>query len=152
MSDELSVFQRYLAENAWTWRRLTPEPKADAPVILVDLMVDHPQYYLLNLIVAKYLQRLSGARLIGFADNRKHEKVFLAAKSFGVETVHAVNDTIGRKGGNTLIGVAEEFRCAGATYDFPTCDLVNSQRLVSGAGKNLHFQGRRPQSDFIYLP
>ncbi len=92
MSDELSVFQRYLAENAWTWRRLTPEPKADAPVILVDLMVDHPQYYLLNLIVAKYLQRLSGARLIGFADNRKHEKVFLAAKSFGVEKVHAVND------------------------------------------------------------
>jgi hypothetical protein len=61
------------------------------------------------------------------------------------------DDNIGR-GGNTLIGVAEEFRCAGATYEFPTCDLVDSQRLVSGAGKNLHFQGRRPQSDFIYLP
>ena len=92
MTDELSVFQRYLSENAWMWRRLSPEPKADAPVILVDLMVDHPQYYLLNLVVAKYLQRLSGARLIGFADNRKHTKVFLAARSFGVETVHAVND------------------------------------------------------------
>jgi hypothetical protein len=61
------------------------------------------------------------------------------------------DDNIGR-GGNTLIGVAEEFRCAGATYQFPVCDMVDSDRLVSGAGKNLHFQGRRPQSDFIYLP
>jgi hypothetical protein len=29
---------------------------------------------------------------------------------------------------------------------------VDSRNTVSGAGKNLHFQGRRPQSDFIYLP
>ena len=63
-----------------------------------------------------------------------------------------VNDDNVGKGGNTLIGIAEEFRCAGAKYQFPTCDLVDSQKLVSGAGKNLHFQGRRPQSDFIYLP
>jgi hypothetical protein len=63
-----------------------------------------------------------------------------------------VNDDNAGLGGNTLIGIAEEFRCAGVTDEFPTCDLVDSQRLVSGAGKNLHFQGRRPQSDFIYLP
>ena len=63
-----------------------------------------------------------------------------------------VNDDNVGKGGNTLIGVAEEFRCQGPKYQFPTCDLVDAQRLVSGAGKNLHFQGRRPQSDFIYLP
>jgi hypothetical protein len=55
-------------------------------------------------------------------------------------------------GGNTLIGIAEEFRCEGPKYQFPTCDLVDSRNTVSGAGKNLHFQGRRPQSDFIYLP
>jgi len=60
-------------------------------------------------------------------------------------------DNIGR-GGNTLIGIAEEFRCGGAKYQFPVCDMVDSDRLISGAGKNLHFQGRRPQSDFIYLP
>lgn len=63
-----------------------------------------------------------------------------------------VNDDNVGKGGNTLIGVAEEFRCAGAKYQFPTCDMVDSAKLISGAGKNLHFQGRRPQSDFIYLP
>ena len=61
------------------------------------------------------------------------------------------DDNIGR-GGNTLIGIAEEFRCEGPQYQFPTCDLVNSRNTLSGTGKNLHFQGRRPQSDFIYLP
>ncbi len=37
--------------------------------------------------------------------------------------------------GHTLLGVAEEFRAGGGTAAF-----------------NLHFQGTRPQSDFIYLP
>lgn len=37
--------------------------------------------------------------------------------------------------GHALLGVAEEFREGGGTAAF-----------------NLHFQGRRPQSDFIYLP
>lgn len=63
-----------------------------------------------------------------------------------------VNDENVGRGGNTLIGIAEEFRCGGAKFNFPVCDMVDSDRLISGAGKNLHFQGRRPQSDFIYLP
>jgi hypothetical protein len=37
--------------------------------------------------------------------------------------------------GYTLLGVAEEFRAGGGTAAF-----------------NLHFQGSRPQSDFVYLP
>jgi hypothetical protein len=37
--------------------------------------------------------------------------------------------------GHTLLGVAEEFRAGGGTAAF-----------------NLHFQGTRPQADFIYLP
>lgn len=63
-----------------------------------------------------------------------------------------VNEENAGKGGNTLLGIAEEFRCAGAEYEFPRCDRVNSSRLVGGSAGNLHFQGRRPQSDFIYLP
>jgi hypothetical protein len=55
--------------------------------------------------------------------------------------------------GNALLGVAEEFRCAGPKYDFPRCNFVDQpERLISSAAKNLHFQGRRPQADFIYLP
>jgi hypothetical protein len=55
--------------------------------------------------------------------------------------------------GNTLLGVAEEFRCAGAPFNFPLCDYVQQpERTVSGNAKNLHFQGRRALSDFIYTP
>ncbi|MDX2168862.1 MAG: hypothetical protein SF182_17455 [Deltaproteobacteria bacterium] len=55
--------------------------------------------------------------------------------------------------GNTLLGIAEEFRCAGAPFQFPVCDYVQQpERTVSGNAKNLHFQGRRALSDFIYTP
>jgi hypothetical protein len=55
--------------------------------------------------------------------------------------------------GNALLGVAEEFRCSGPKYQFPLCNFVDDRpELVSAAAKNLHFQGRRPQADFIYLP
>ncbi len=66
----------------------------------------------------------------------------------GVE--HPLNAGIA---GNTLLGVAEEFRCAGAPFEFPLCDYVEQpERTVSGNAKNLHFQGRRALSDFIYTP
>jgi hypothetical protein len=55
--------------------------------------------------------------------------------------------------GNALLGVAEEFRCAGPKYEFPLCNFVDDpEKLVSATAKNLHFQGLRPQADFIYLP
>jgi len=92
MTEEHSVFEKFLTTAAWYWRRGAPVPAPDAPVILVDLMVDHPEYYVTSLIVAKYLQRLSGARLVGMIDTMKQEKVVLTAKAFGVETIHAVSD------------------------------------------------------------
>jgi hypothetical protein len=52
--------------------------------------------------------------------------------------------------GNTLIGLAEEFRCAGP--DFPFCSFVNGGGLISSNASNLHFQGTRSVSDFMYLP
>ena len=52
--------------------------------------------------------------------------------------------------GNALIGVMEEFRCQGP--DFPLCSFVDQERLISSTAANLHFQGRRPQSDFLILP
>lgn len=55
--------------------------------------------------------------------------------------------------GNTLLGIAQEFRCAGAPFQFPQCDYIQqANRTVSGNAKNLHFQGRRALSDFIYTP
>ena len=55
-------------------------------------------------------------------------------------------------GGDGLLGIAEEFRCGGPEFRFPACGFVNPAYLVSSAAFNLHFQDRRPQSDFVYLP
>jgi hypothetical protein len=58
-----------------------------------------------------------------------------------------------RPAGFALLGVLEEFRCAGPKYEFPLCNLVEDpELLVSTAAKNLHIQGRRPQADYLYLP
>ena len=55
--------------------------------------------------------------------------------------------------GNGLLGVAEEFRCGGPEFQFPLCSFTNNpSAVVSAAAKNLHFQGLRPVSDYIYLP
>jgi hypothetical protein len=94
---------------------------------------------------------------IGFADNTR--SVF-SAGVLGTLTgqtrirgvVSPLNEAEG-KGGNALLGVAEEFRCAGPAFDFPLCNFVDQpEDVVSSTAKNLHFQGRRPQPDFVYLP
>lgn len=54
--------------------------------------------------------------------------------------------------GNALVAIAEEFRCSGPIWEFPTCNFVNPENLISSAARNVHFQGRRPVSDYIYLP
>jgi hypothetical protein len=50
--------------------------------------------------------------------------------------------------GNTLLGIAEEFRCLGGGY---TCGFVSPAELLSSSATNLHFQGTRPERDFLYL-
>ena len=54
------------------------------------------------------------------------------------------------KTGYTLLGVAEEFRCRGP--EFPTCSFIDTTNLVSSTAANVHFQGRRPLSDFLFIP
>jgi hypothetical protein len=56
----------------------------------------------------------------------------------------------GGPAGNALLGIAEEFRCRGP--GFPLCSFTDTTDLISSTAMNLHIQGRRPQSDYIYLP
>ncbi len=70
----------------------------------------------------------------------------------GQTRIRGVVDESRQGGGNALIGVAEEFRCGSAKYDFPACSFVKGSDLVSSTATNLHFQGRSRRSDFIYLP
>jgi len=55
----------------------------------------------------------------------------------------------GEDHGNTLLGIAEEFRCTGGDY---LCGFVSPAELSSSVATNLHFQGTRPERDFLYLP
>ena len=67
--------------------------------------------------------------------------------------VNDQNPEVAGRTGNALLGIAEEFRCGGPKYQFPLCNFVDDPaRLVGSTSRNLHIQGRRPQSDFIYLP
>ncbi len=118
------------------------------------------------LVFNEFEQRLSTSRLVDcfreiqLADidtNGDFSRSIFSAGVQGTLTGQSrirgvVNENTAGRGGNTLLGVAEEFRCQGAQFDFPDCNFVDSDQLVSGAAKNLHFQGRRPQPDFIYLP
>ncbi len=61
------------------------------------------------------------------------------------------SNTSGKARGNAILAVAEEFRCAGPIWEFPGCSFISTENLVSSATKNVHFQGRRPQADYIYL-
>ena len=54
----------------------------------------------------------------------------------------AISSTVGGKArGNTLVAVAEEFRCAGPIWEFPTCNFVNTGNLVQFCGKKLSLSG-----------
>lgn len=67
----------------------------------------------------------------------------------GVESTDG--QTFAKKSGYAFMAIAEEFRCAGPAWQFPGCSFTSTRNLVSSAAKNLHSQGRRPQSDYIYL-
>jgi len=70
-----------------------------------------------------------------------------------IRGVENTDPQVSARAGNALLGVAEEFRCGGPAYQFPLCSFTNQTgSLVSATAKNLHFQGLRAQSDFIYLP
>lgn len=91
-------------------------------------------------------------------DTSENDRSIVSAGVAGTLTGQArirgvVNTANEGRGGNALLGVAEEFRCAGPRYQFPLCNFVQDpENLVSSTAKNLHFQGRRPQPDFVYLP
>src|SRR5690606_27875219 len=58
-------FTAFLAESTSFWRQHTGFPGGADANIYVDWAHDNPAYLLTNLWIAKYLQRLRPARLIG---------------------------------------------------------------------------------------
>jgi len=60
--------------------------------VVVDMMVDHPVYYLGNLIIAKYLELTRGFRIWALISSEQDSKAVLTAKSFGVDGITYVRD------------------------------------------------------------
>ena len=55
-------------------------------------MVDHPVYYLGNLIIAKYLELTHGFKIWALISSKQDLKVVLTAKSFGVDGITYIRD------------------------------------------------------------
>ena len=51
------------------------------------MMVDHPVYYLGNLIIAKYLELTHGFKIWALISSEQDSKAVLTAKSFGVDGI-----------------------------------------------------------------
>ncbi|MBO90146.1 MAG: hypothetical protein CMP14_11540 [Rickettsiales bacterium] len=60
--------------------------------IVVDMLVDHPVYFLGNLIIAKYLELTKGFKVWALISSRADLKAILTAKSFGVDGITYVRD------------------------------------------------------------
>ena len=60
--------------------------------VLVDLLVDHPVYYLGNLILGKYLELTRGLKPWALVSGATDQKIILLARSFGIEQFTFVRD------------------------------------------------------------
>ena len=96
--DYTTVFEKAISRSIRFWRRYrSDDGKEKQKFILVDLMVDHPAYYLGNLIIAKYLELLRGYKPWALVSSTEDQKVILLAKSFGVERFTFVRDEVAKE-------------------------------------------------------
>jgi hypothetical protein len=95
LSDDDKVFPDAIWRSTVYWRNKTGV-SGDAPprYVLVDLLVDHPVYYLGNLLLAKYLQLTQGLRPLLLVSSQADQAVVVAARSFGFEDFTYVRDTV----------------------------------------------------------
>jgi hypothetical protein len=96
--DYTTVFEKAISRSVRYWRRYrSGDGMENQKFILVDLMVDHPAYYLGNLIIAKYLELLRGYKPWALVSSTEDQKVILLAKSFGVERFTFVRDEVAKE-------------------------------------------------------
>jgi len=90
------VFIEFLKENKKFWDSFSPSPtELEDKVILVDCLVDFPPYILGNLIISKYLQKRTKAKIIGLVrDPAQLERQRHLLASFSVEEVIYANQDI----------------------------------------------------------
>jgi hypothetical protein len=83
-----SELERFCAATAATWlTNSINSGRAEDGFIIVDLMVRHAPYYLGNILIAKYLQRIMGGHLIGVVPSADHlsYRMMKISEAFGLK-------------------------------------------------------------------
>lgn len=97
-SDDPFAFEQAIAQSVPYWRRHSAAGGDAKPRrVLIDLMVDHPVYYLGNLILGKYLELTQGLKPWGLVGSAADQKIILLARSFGVEQFTFVRDEVAKE-------------------------------------------------------
>ena len=107
-----------------------------AQYVIVDMMVDHPVYYLGNLIIAKYLELTRGLRIWALISSEADTKAVLTAKSFGVAGITYVRDEVTKEASPVAVAAIQHLE--------GTSDAELRRRLLS-----IHINGI-PMGDLIY--
>ncbi|MBT5496197.1 MAG: hypothetical protein HOK54_10675, partial [Alphaproteobacteria bacterium] len=96
-SDDSAAFEQAISHGIRFWRRQSAGGANVKPKrVLVDLLVDHPVYYLGNLILGKYLELTRGLKPWALVSSATDQKIILLARSFGIEQFTFVRDKAAR--------------------------------------------------------
>ena len=77
--------------------------------VLVDLLVDHPVYYLGNLVLAKYFELTRGLKPWALVSSASDRKIILLARSFGIDQFTFVRDEVVKEARAEAAGVLAQF-------------------------------------------
>ena len=92
-SKNSNAFELAISRGVRFWRRYSSgAADGKAQRVVVDLLVDHPVYYLGNLILAKYLELAKGLKPWALVSSTNDRKIILLARSFGIEQFTFVRD------------------------------------------------------------
>jgi len=97
LSEDRTAFEDMIWRSTRFWRRRSAAGSdTGGRRVLVDLMVDHPVYYVGNLIIAKYLELIEGLTPWALVSSAEDQKIILLAKSFGIEQFTFVRDEVAK--------------------------------------------------------
>ena len=96
--DDPNAFEQAISRGVRYWRRYSGGGGDGTPRrVIVDLLVDHPVYYLGNLVLAKYLELTRGLKPWALVSSAEDKKMILLARSFGIEQFTFVRDEVAKE-------------------------------------------------------
>lgn len=109
-SGDTTAFEQAISRSVRFWRRQT-STGADTQQrrVLIDLLVDHPVYYLGNLILGKYLELTRGLKPWALVSSASDKKMILLARSFGIEQFTFVRDEVAKEARPEAVQIISQF-------------------------------------------